>query len=92
MGEYQPGITRINVEKRFTTYYYDEDGLQGNEFADGAAFATDDRSLLYFGGSNGFTSFSPCDIAVSSYKPALYLASYNVNNVPQNCSVAMISL
>lgn len=77
------GITRINVEKRFTTYYYDEDGLQGNEFADGAAFATDDRSLLYFGGSNGFTSFSPCDIAVSSYKPALYLASYNVNNVPQ---------
>lgn len=77
------GIARINVEKRSTAYYYDKDGLQGNEFSDGASLATGNGTELYFGGSNGFTAFRPREIAISAYKPALYLAAYNVNNEPR---------
>ncbi len=77
------GIARINMEKRSTAYYYDTDGLQGNEFSDGASLATDDCTELYFGGSNGFTEFRPREVAISAYKPALFLSAYNVNNQPR---------
>ncbi len=75
------GISRIGIDPTTTMHYYYDDGLQGNEFSDGAALATNGGMELYFGGTNGFTVFRPDRIGVSHHKPVLYLSSYNVNNV-----------
>lgn len=77
------GISRIDLEQNATMHYYYDDGLQGNEFSDGASLASDNNTELYFGGINGFTVFHPGHISTTHHKPVLYLSAYNVNNHPR---------
>lgn len=77
------GITKIDpTEPSFLNYFY-SDGLQDNEFSDGAYLASVNREELYFGGINGFSVFHPSQIGVSEYIPPLFLKSFRIDNVEQ---------
>lgn len=77
------GITKIDLaEPSFLNYFY-SDGLQDNEFSDGAYLASTNREELYFGGINGFSVFHPSQIGVSEYIPPLFLKSFRIDNVEQ---------
>ena len=77
------GITKIDLkEPSFLNYFY-SDGLQDNEFSDGAYLASVNREELYFGGIKGFSVFHPSQIGVSEYIPPLFLKSFKIDNVEQ---------
>lgn len=80
------GLSRINTEHETVTNYLYDDGLQDNEFSDGAFFSTSNRHELYFGGINGFNIIHPNEIGLSNYNPPLYLSSFKVDNIIQPLS------
>jgi signal transduction histidine kinase/ligand-binding sensor domain-containing protein/DNA-binding response OmpR family regulator len=55
------GLSKLVIRERKFVNYYAADGLQGNEFSRGAAFR-DKQGMMYFGGINGITVFSPKEI------------------------------
>ena len=59
---------------------YDEhDGLQSNEFNEGAYFK-DKSGKLYFGGIKGFSVFNPSEINDNPIKPPTYLVDFQLFN------------
>jgi len=61
---------------------YDElDGLQSNEFLEGA-FAQDKHGRLYFGGVNGFNEFNPSEFKDSQKDVPVYFTQLKVLNKP----------
>ena len=52
------GLSRLSPRTGQIASYHASDGLQGNEFRSGAAFKSA-SGRLYFGGTDGLTSFSP---------------------------------
>lgn len=61
--------------------YYQSDGLQSNEFSDGAFYANPENKKFYFGGINGFNEFNPLKITSNTYMPTLYLDEFYVDNI-----------
>ncbi|MDL2291668.1 response regulator [Bacteroides sp. OttesenSCG-928-F21] len=55
------GISKLIAKEGKFVNYYAADGLQGNEFSRGAVFK-DNKGMIYFGGTNGVTTFYPRDI------------------------------
>lgn len=74
------GLARIEPEEFKINSYFYEDGLQDNEFSDGASFATSDRTELYFGGINGFNIIHPSMIGARKFMPTLLLNRILVDN------------
>ena len=72
------GLATLNTETGSILSYYAMDGLQDNEFSDGASFQKD--GLFYFGGIQGFNRFDPLTIRTSAYKPRLRLKEMRVDN------------
>ncbi len=66
----------LNME-HFTQF----DGLQHNEFNQGAAYKAPDGEL-FFGGKNGFNRFYPDDIPTTTFNPTLVFTRFMVNNQP----------
>lgn len=65
------GIARVSAQDaRIVSYYY-EDGLQDNEFSDGASFASADGKAIYFGGVNGVNILYPARISDKNFMPSL---------------------
>lgn len=60
--------------------FHEEDGLQSNEFADGAALSTNGGNTLYFGGISGFNRFMPASLPESSYIPTIDFEGLMVDN------------
>ncbi|MCI2121896.1 MAG: response regulator [Bacteroidales bacterium] len=69
----------INQGHRIISYYK-SDGLQDNEFSDGAFYKSPGSNLMYFGGINGYNVFNPQDISNSSYMPSLVMDAFYVDN------------
>jgi signal transduction histidine kinase/ligand-binding sensor domain-containing protein len=61
-------------ESVYTGYNID-DGLQGNEFNQGAFYKTDDGEM-FFGGQNGYNRFYPKEIVRSDFSPNITLTSF----------------
>jgi len=61
------------------------DGLQDNEFSDGAYYSS---PLLFStsGGISGFNEFDPLEILHESYMPELWLDAFYVNNIATDLS------
>lgn len=74
------GISRIQENYRITTFSY-KDGLQGNEFADGAGLSVDGGKKLYFGGTKGFSLIYPTQIQSKGFMPKLFFSALTVDNV-----------
>lgn len=64
--------------------YFKKDGLQNNEFSDGAFFESRVSGKLYFGGIDGFNVFDPLEITQSSYMPKLVLDAFMIDNIEIN--------
>lgn len=84
------GISKINPQTLQITNYYYEDGLQNNEFSDGAGFANSNGDEIYFGGINGYNIIYPHLITEKSYKPDLIIDNIYIDNnlyIPENNSI-----
>lgn len=66
------GLACINAQGKIS-YYQQVDGLQSNEFSDGAVWK-DAQGYLYFGGIYGFNHFLPRNIGRSSWQPNLLIS------------------
>ena len=66
--------------------YFKKDGLQNNEFSDGAFYVSPYSNDFYFGGISGFNLFNPLEISHSSYMPSLLLDAFFVDNIESNLS------
>lgn len=76
-------LVRENQQYRIVSYYA-KDGLQNNEFSDGAFFYNQQSGLMCFGGINGLNYFNPLDIKYSSYFPSLFLDAFFLDNLDTN--------
>lgn len=76
------GLARIEPQTLKITCYYYEDGLQDNEFSDGASFASTDGQEIYFGGINGFNIIHPNLIDSKNFMPNLVLSNIEMDNTP----------
>ncbi|MFA8341539.1 MAG: two-component regulator propeller domain-containing protein [Rhodothermaceae bacterium] len=69
------GLSKFNIKNASFQNYYKEDGLQGNEFNDGA-YCKLDNGEMYFGGYNGITYFNPQNIKHNSTIPQIAFTSF----------------
>src|SRR5690606_7531776 len=76
------GISQINRETRSIQNYTQQDGLQSNEFSDGASYKSPYTSTLFFGGNNGYNAFNPDSITTNSIAPQVVLTQLQVLNKP----------
>ena len=67
------GLAKINPANNSIANYQESDGLQSNEFSDGAAFKAPNNNLL-FGGIYGFNFFLPKNIIESSKQPNVLIS------------------
>ncbi len=82
------GLAKLVQEKNNTRIvsYFQKDGLQNNEFSDGAFYQSAYNQSLYVGGISGFNAFDPQKIANSNYMPALVLDAFYVDNTRRELS------
>jgi signal transduction histidine kinase/CheY-like chemotaxis protein len=76
------GICRFNPRDGSAKNFDVADGLQGNEFNEGAHFKSPGTGMIYFGGINGFNSFYPEQIKVNTYIPPVVITAFKVFNDP----------
>ena len=77
------GLSSLNVKNNKIDNYTLNDGLQNDEFSDGAFFK-DHRDFLYFGGVSGFCYFNPRNIHLREFNPPLILSSLKIYNTVQD--------
>lgn len=68
------GISRFSPLTEQFQNYSAFDGLQDNEFADGAYYHSKKNGLIFLGGINGFNYFNPAEIAQYRYIPSLSIS------------------
>ncbi|MBE0684872.1 MAG: response regulator, partial [Anaerolineaceae bacterium] len=73
------GISKFNFTNRTFTNYSIFDGLQSNEFNQGAKFQNQNGEM-FFGGINGFNRFNPLDIVKNDYQPPLVITHFHLFN------------
>ncbi|GAO42291.1 hybrid sensor histidine kinase/response regulator transcription factor [Flavihumibacter petaseus] len=73
------GISRFNITSRTFRNYYQNDGLQSNQFNYNAAIRLRSGELL-FGGIKGFDLFYPSAINDIENKPSVILTDLRINN------------
>ncbi|GHT30030.1 hybrid sensor histidine kinase/response regulator [Bacteroidia bacterium] len=78
------GIAQINKQNNQISSYYERNGLQNNEFSDGAYYKSESNNYLFFGGISGFNVFNPDQISLSSYIPDFYISSFRIFNKEEN--------
>ena len=82
------GLVRIsrNSKPASETRFSVEDGLQDNEFSDGACYISPYSGKILFGGISGFTCFNPDDMGGSKIFPKLNIEGvYIDNNLVTEC-------
>ena len=75
------GLACLDPKTGLFQNYFADDGLQSNEFSDGASTISTD-GILYFGGTGGITWFRPQDIVQSKWEAHVQLTAFNVNGTP----------
>lgn len=79
------GLSHIRVARKYGRLqllfanYDEQDGLQGREFNENAAYKTR-RGELIFGGANGFNLFQPTSIISNRQSPAIVLTDFQLFN------------
>ncbi len=77
------GINRLDRKTHTFTTYHAEDGLQGNEFTRGAYFRSAEGTI-YFGGTEGFTCFTPEEVINECKVSPVTITDFNVSDRPVN--------
>jgi ligand-binding sensor domain-containing protein/AraC-like DNA-binding protein/signal transduction histidine kinase len=65
------GLARISKHNFKVINFNYKDGLQGNEFSDGASYATENGEQLYFGGTNGLNAIYPSLMEKDNFMPRI---------------------
>lgn len=76
------GISRIDIQNNAIRNFSKQNGLQSNEFSDGAIYKSTSQNLLYFGGNNGINIFCPDSIQVDLTPPKIVLTELQILNEP----------
>ncbi|CAN5788048.1 two-component regulator propeller domain-containing protein [soil metagenome] len=79
------GLAKVNQSELKVSYYQQLDGLQSNEFCDGAVWK-DLAGNIFFGGTYGFNHFLPQNIRKSAWQPNLLLSGILIGgkNISEN--------
>ncbi|MCS7004442.1 MAG: SpoIIE family protein phosphatase [Cytophagales bacterium] len=72
------GISRFNLTTERVKNFDVRDGLQGNEFNQGAFLRTEDGEV-YFGGINGYNAFRPRDVRENAYEPRVVITDLYIH-------------
>lgn len=75
------GLSRFDITGRKFSNYHADDGLQSNEFYKNVSYK-DNRGIMYFGGMNGITFFSPNDIKNSGIKYTTRIVDFYLHGNP----------
>ena len=75
------GLSRIDTKTYTVKNYYKNDGLQENEFTQGASFK-DEKGKIYVGGANGINSFYSKNIRTAQIPPKIALTELKIFNKP----------
>ncbi|MBZ0266090.1 hypothetical protein K8I28_15640 [bacterium] len=71
------GLSRFDYSQSFFRNFSVEDGLQSNEFTQGAYYKSPSGEI-YFGGINGVNSFFSDSIDINQYVPPVVITSFKV--------------
>ncbi|MEO6546996.1 MAG: two-component regulator propeller domain-containing protein [Ferruginibacter sp.] len=77
------GLAKVNQADLKISYYQQLDGLQSNEFCDGAVWK-DSPGNIFFGGTYGFNHFLPHNIHKSGWQPNLLLSGILIGGKTSN--------
>ena len=75
------GLSMFDPETYTCKNYYQEDGLQSNQFSYNAALKLKSGELA-FGGIKGFNIFYPGKLQTRNYNPPLLITELRINNLP----------
>jgi ligand-binding sensor domain-containing protein/signal transduction histidine kinase len=73
------GLSRFNPKNERFSNYGEDDGLQGDEFNQGAAYKGK-KGRFYFGGINGYNSFFPDRVSLNPFIPPIEITNFRVLN------------
>jgi signal transduction histidine kinase/DNA-binding response OmpR family regulator/ligand-binding sensor domain-containing protein len=76
------GLSGFNAHQGKFTNYIKTDGLQNNEFADGAFYNDTQTGYIFMGGIKGFNYFLPQSISESAALPDLFIDRISGHNQP----------
>lgn len=74
------GLVMYNAVKNTFRNFDTNDGLQNNEFTDGAAFRSKMSERLFFGGIDGLDVVYPMKVNAQNYFPRLAVTEFQVRN------------
>ena len=74
------GLSKINVKEGTITKYYVENGIQSNEFSDGAACATPDRRFIVMAGTGGINIFEASRVKQHPWNATVKLSGFLLGN------------
>ncbi len=75
------GISRFDIRNRRFRNFYQDDGLQSNQFNYNAALILQSGEFV-FGGIKGFNIFYPDSIKAFNYSAPVLISALKINNVP----------
>lgn len=75
------GISSFNTKSLKVKNFDETDGLQSNEFNNGAYFKSE-SGQMFFGGINGFNSFYPEDITINTTRAKPLITKFYLFNKP----------
>ena len=78
------GLSMLNSKNKSFKNFDWNDGLQNNEFTDGAAYKSPNANKLYFGGIEGLDIVYPDKLDTSSFFPRLAFTEFQVHNIIVN--------
>lgn len=81
-ASHKEGISRIDKNSLDIRTFSKQDGLQSNEFADGAVYRSLQANRLYFGGNKGINYFCPDSIRTNKTPPKVVLTELRILNQP----------
>ncbi|GAB4140505.1 MAG: hypothetical protein Fur0041_15660 [Bacteroidia bacterium] len=73
------GLCRFDIENKTAKNFSEKDGLQSNEFNQGAYYR-DQEGIMYFGGINGLNKFVPSKIQSNMFLPPVRVTKITVND------------
>ncbi|MDO9375306.1 MAG: two-component regulator propeller domain-containing protein [Ferruginibacter sp.] len=73
------GLSRFDLAQKTFKNFYQEDGLQSNQFSYNAALRLRSGEMV-FGGVKGFNIFNPNNIQTRNYNPVTLITGLRINN------------
>lgn len=77
------GLARLNQPGNAIASFMESDGLQSNEFSDGAVWKSA-GGQLFFGGIYGFNYFQPRDVTVTTLQPNVIVSDFQMGGATVN--------